>query len=357
MRKIGLTIFLYPISLIYGLVVSIRHLFFKWGILKSRSYPIPIICVGNLSVGGTGKTPMVEMLIRLLEKDYKIAVISRGYKRKTKGLFLANSNSTAEEIGDEPKQIVENYPQITMLVDANRRRAIDFLLTKNEKPDIILLDDGFQHRYVSPTFSILLTAWDKPYIKDKLLPLGRLREAKRESKRADCVIVTRTPYSCTPMDIRFFERKLSLLPHQKLFFAESCSGDLQAVFSLEKGEVFLPSSSVIAIVGIAHPEPFIKELSSKWELQESLIYSDHYSFSRKDWKIWEEKSKEYPNAFFCMTQKDAVRLKEKASELSEELKSRMFYIPIETVLRNNAESQLKELVEKIIKKTKRDYRI
>ena len=212
---------LYPLSWLYGLGVGLRNFLFDQGVLKQQAYPIPLICVGNITVGGTGKTPHVELLISILREQRRIAVISRGYKRKSRGLKDVTLTSTADEVGDEPKQIKQKYPEVRFVVDGNRRRAMAYLLAlpEAERPDVVLLDDGFQHRYVHPSFSILLIDAQRELHDDELLPLGGLREPATARYRADCIILTKCPHNMRPITLRIMQRNLALYPHQRIFFS------------------------------------------------------------------------------------------------------------------------------------------
>ena len=211
-------ILFYPLSLIYGIVVWIRNVMFDINILKSKEFTIPVISVGNITVGGTGKTPHVEYLIRLLKDEFKIATLSRGYKRKSFGFVLANESSTVIEIGDEPRQIKQKFPEIAVAVDSNRVKGINKLLQSEKNLNAIILDDAFQHRYVSPGLSILLVDYNNPLKDDYLLPFGRLREQAGERQRADIIIVTKCPSKIKPIDQRLLEKDLKMFAYQKLFF-------------------------------------------------------------------------------------------------------------------------------------------
>ncbi len=355
MKIRGISRWLYPFSLLYGGVVRLRNLMFNSCILEQKRYPIPVICVGNLAVGGTGKTPMVEFLIRMLEDSYKIAVVSRGYKRKSKGMVVATPDSTTAEIGDEPKQILQNYPNTSIVVDANRRRAIDYLLSlpEEERPQIVILDDGLQHRYVQPSFTILLTDWNRPYAKDKLLPAGTLREPIKSYQRADCIVVTRCPKKFKPIDLRIIERNLELYPHQSLLFAETQTSPIKPVF-IGAPRLVNDKTEVIAIAGIAHPEYFYKKLEGAYNLLDKIEFPDHYSFKKKDLRRIEKIALDYPNAIFIMTQKDAVRIEEQEELLSVDLRNRMFYIPIQTVFSEDKEELLRKKIEYSVCKTRND---
>ena len=199
-----------PLSFLYGMGVRLRNKLFDWEIIESKQYSVPIICIGNLSVCGTGKTPHTEYLIELLSTKYKIAVLSRGYKRKTSGFVLADATSTSNDIGDEPYQIKTKYPNIRVAVDSKRRRGIDKLLALPvaERPDVILLDDAFQHRYVAPSLSIILTDYSRLLYEDCLLPVGRLREPMSGLERCDIVLVTKCPDGIKPIEYRIIEEKI-----------------------------------------------------------------------------------------------------------------------------------------------------
>ena len=224
---------LLPLSWLYGLGVGFRNLLFEMGILKSRSFSTPVISVGNITVGGTGKTPHVEYLVRLLKDQAKVAVLSRGYKRKTSGFVLADKDATVRSIGDEPFQMKTKFPNVTVAVDRKRTRGIDKLTSGDyvKDIDVILLDDAFQHRYVKPGINILLVDYHRLIIYDKLLPAGRLREPVVSKNRADIVIVTKCPKDLKPMEFRVITKAMSLYPYQQLFFSTHEFEALRPVFS------------------------------------------------------------------------------------------------------------------------------
>lgn len=349
---------MYPISFLYGMGIRLRNYLYNKQILKSKSYPIPIICIGNLSVGGTGKTPMVEYLIRQMQAKYRLAVVSRGYKRRSKGLVIAHQGDSANQIGDEPRQILYNFPEVMMVLDGNRRRAIEYILSlpKEKQPEVILLDDGFQHRRVLPSLCILLTEWSRPFIKDKLLPVGELRESADGALRADCIILTRCPEDASPIEIRIMERTLSLYPHQELLFSRTSSGELTPLFTEEaiplKQENF--PKEAIAIAGIAHPQHFFDEVNKRFTIAQTLHYPDHHHFTERDIDIFSAALHEHPNAILVVTQKDAVRLIDRREKLPYPLKNRLYYIPIETVFSQEDAMKLEKIVEKTIRQVNRN---
>ena len=224
---------LLPLSWFYGLGVGFRNTLFEMGVLKSRSFSTPVISVGNITVGGTGKTPHVEYLIRLLKDKLNVAVLSRGYKRKSHGFVLADKDTPMRNIGDEPYQIKQKFPEVTVAVDAKRTRGIEKLTSdKTEKGvDVILLDDAFQHRYVKPGINILLVDYHRLVIYDKLLPAGRLREPVRSKDRADIVIITKCPKDLKPMEFRVITKAMELYPYQQLYFSTLEYDTLKPVFT------------------------------------------------------------------------------------------------------------------------------
>ncbi len=325
-----------PLSALYGAGVRLRNYLFDKNVLKSVSYPLPIVCVGNITVGGTGKTPHVEYLIRLLHTHYRLAVVSRGYKRKTKGMIIASADSSAQEIGDEPCQIKQKFPFLTVVVDADRRRAIAYLcdLPSEQRPQLILLDDGYQHRRVRADFSIVLTDYNRILTKDCLMPAGRLREPIRALHRADTVILTKCPSNLAPIELRAAERDLALYPHQKLFFSQLCyQSELTPLFPDQP--LHPTASSTLVIAGIANSEPFFHEIRSRFPIVTERIYPDHHEFTEKDIRIlikeWSDLDRKENTIIVC-TEKDAMRLLLWRSSFPEKMLSRLFFLPVEAKL-------------------------
>ena len=279
-------LFLWPLSVLYGTGTRFRNCLFDWGILKAEHYPVPVICIGNLAVGGTGKTPLTEYLICLLKKHFRIAVVSRGYKRSSRGYLLATLQHSYHDIGDEPYQMRHKFPDILIAIDADRRRAIRNLLSLPEaqRPEVILLDDAFQHRYVSPSFSILLTNYRNMFYQDRLLPLGRLRESESGKQRADVVIVSKTPEDLKPIEYRIAETNMHLMAHQNVFFTYINYGEMLPLFPEakcpEKG--LSPDTDILLLTGIAFPHPFIEEVR-KWNHEMQVMsFPDHHDFKEGD---------------------------------------------------------------------------
>lgn len=313
---------LFPFAVLYGIITGIRNFLFDKGILKSYSFDLPIIAVGNLSVGGTGKTPQIEYLIRLLSPKYKVATLSRGYKRKSEGFVLADETSNAEILGDEPFQFFQKFKDIQVAVDANRRNGITQLLSQKEKPQVILLDDAYQHRKVKAGFYILLTAYGDLYSDDFMLPTGNLRESRSGAERANIIVVTKCPpnLSLEEQDkIKRFLLRRNDNKDQQLYFSYIAYDD--KVYSrnqtLEVADILKKEKLIIA--GIAKPEPFFNHLKQPQDI--CLTYPDHHHFSESD--ILEIK-RQSDNKIIVTTEKDYVRLKDHFS--GEEL----FYLPIKS---------------------------
>lgn len=328
-----------PLSFLYGIGVRFRNLLFEMGILKSRSFTMPVISVGNITVGGAGKTPHVEYLIQLLKSRAKVAVLSRGYKRKTKGYVLANKDVTATEIGDEPYQMFKKFGSsapnpIYVAVNANRVEGINRLRHDEETKDtdVILLDDAYQHRYVKPGVNILLVDYHRLIIYDQLLPAGRLREPKEGKNRADIVIVTKCPKDLKPMDFRVITKAMNLYPYQKLFFTTLNYGDMYPVFGNSANlplDAVTPEHNVIVLTGIASPQQLQLDLKKYTERLTPLSFSDHHRFSQKDATQINNMFDALPTPrMIITTEKDAARLIE-LDGLSEDVRRNIFALPIQ----------------------------
>jgi tetraacyldisaccharide 4'-kinase len=310
---------LFPFAILYGLITSIRNFLFDRGILKSYDFDLPIIAVGNLSVGGTGKTPQIEYLIGLLSDSYKVATLSRGYKRKSKGFILADVTSNAEVLGDEPFQLYQKFDNIQVAVDADRKNGIQQLLSQEPKPEVILLDDAFQHRKVKAGFYIMLTSFGDLYSDDFMLPTGNLRECRSGVKRANVIIVTKCPATLSVEEQNQIKDSLKVADNQELYFTTIVYDD--CIYSenetLKVSEIIKRDKLLVA--GIAKPNPFFNFLKDKNDV--CLTFSDHHHFSEKD--ILDIKNRSI-NKIIVTTEKDYVRLK--GSVPSEQL----FYLPIKS---------------------------
>ncbi|MCD6067863.1 MAG: lpxK [Bacteroidetes bacterium] len=338
------------------MVVAVRNKFYDWNIFKSRSFPeIKTICVGNLCAGGSGKTPHVDYIIQLLKKNYKIATLSRGYKRKTKGYILAGSTATAETIGDEPMIFHTKHEEIMVSVDTSRVHGIDQLLLEKEAPDVVILDDAFQHRAVKAGLNILLTDYSELYIHDSFLPAGRLRESKTNSIRADIIIVTKTPDKASNVDIRSVIKDIKPFPYQSLFFSYLKYGNLYN-FSDPK-EIIKPALdlfkyNVVLFSGIANPKPlhtFVKEYANDVDIK---VYPDHHAYTESDIDTILAAFEKIPgeNKLLITTEKDAVKFI--SSPFSERIKNLpLFVLPIEIDLRNKTQ-EFNDLILKYVRANK-----
>lgn len=345
-----------PLSFFYGMGVRLRNLLFDWGVLRSETYDIPVLCVGNLTAGGTGKTPHTELVIRLLKHSYKVAVLSRGYRRKTKGYVLATPESTYADIGDEPVQIKQKFPDIIVAVDEDRRRGIKSLLAlpENERPEVILLDDGFQHRYVSPSFTILLTNFNRMFYDDKLLPAGRLREPANAILKADMVIITKCRKEMKPIEYRIIEEHMNLLAHQEVFFTRVSYQEITPLFpSFAHRRVkrdIRKDDDVLILSGIAYPEGLVGELRKYSAKVKALSFPDHHDFTAKDMEKANTAFKEMQSAekLIITTEKDASRLIGNP-HVPEEWKTRLYVQPVKVEFHNNKEGLFENMIRKHIK--------
>ena len=281
-------ILLYPLSLIYGFITAVRNFLYDADILKSTSLPVPVICVGNITVGGTGKTPHTEYLVDLLEKNFKVATLSRGYKRKTKDFRIASISATVSEIGDEPLQIFRKFPDTLVAVDRNRVSGVWRILHHRPGTQVIILDDGFQHRSITPGLSILLTDFDRPFMHDHMLPYGNLREDKSNMRRADIILITKCPENLSPIQRRLIVKSIAKAPYQNLYFTTLSYGAPLPVFGEKNGmESSLDlskctGSGIVLLTGIANPKPLREYLEKFFGEIKELAFPDHYAYKDKD---------------------------------------------------------------------------
>ena len=322
---------LFPFAVLYDVITTIRNWFFDIGIFKSTSFNIPVIAVGNLSVGGTGKSPQIEYLIRLLQDDYMIAVLSRGYKRKTKGFQIVNDNHQAIDVGDEPLQFYKKFKnKITVAVDANRTNGIQQLLKSKNPPEIVLLDDAYQHRKVEASTYILLTKYNDLFSDDFMLPTGNLREGRRGAKRADVIIVTKCPEDLSEVDQKNILKKINPAKNQQVFFTTiSYNEGLKGASKLSISE--LKNKEVLLVTGIANPKPLLNYLDAKKIKYKHLNYPDHHNFTKDDIDKVVKTKQELSslNSIVLTTEKDFMRLSGKIENL--------YYISIQSEFLNNSE--------------------
>lgn len=316
-------ILLLPFALLYWLAIVIRNWLYDKNILKSTSFGLPLICVGNLSVGGTGKSPMVEYLVANIKKRYKVATLSRGYKRKTKGYALADENTTALEIGDEPMQFHLKFPEVPVAVGEERIEAIPQLLHDRPETQVIILDDAFQHRSIIAGLNIILTDYSNLFTRDFYLPTGDLRDTKNSYKRADLIVVTKCKHDLTPEEKSNITKELNLLPHQYVFFTAIEYGQLYHIVS-KRGFELKEETEVLLVSGIANPKPLQSLLETHSNSYSLVQYPDHHIFSIDDLNEIKKRFNSIGSntKIILTTEKDAVRL----AKFSQEIERLPLYV-------------------------------
>jgi tetraacyldisaccharide 4'-kinase len=327
-------ILLYPFSLVYGFIIYIRNLLFDYQLIPSEEFDMPVISVGNITVGGTGKTPHVEYLISLLKDKFRVSTLSRGYKRKTRHFILADQHSTIDEIGDEPRQIKSKFPDVHVAVGRRRANGIKRLMKEIPDLDVVLLDDAYQHRHVKPGLSILLIDYNRPLSEDLLLPAGMLREQSFEKRRAHIILITKCPDRIKPIERRLIIKDLRLYPFQHLYFTKLQGKDPVPVFPetepvLSRQEIKTIKPNVLMISGIANPRSFKKYIRNYSTKITELIFPDHYAFKNSDilniMNTFRDMAGE--NKIILTTEKDAMRFQQFPG-IDPDVKSKMYYIPI-----------------------------
>ena len=350
---------LMPLSWLYGLGVDIRNALFDMGVLPSVSYDIPIINVGNITVGGTGKTPTVEYLIRLLAERYRVAVLSRGYKRKTKGYILSTTASSIEEIGDEPWQIKQKFPDVIVAVDANRRRGIERLMTDEatKDVDVILLDDAFQHRYVKAGHNIMLVDYHRIISDDCLLPAGRLRERPSSSTRASTIIVTKCPQHINAMGFRVILSSLNIRPYQQLFvstFTYETMHQLWGDGTLEPETLRKDNTHVLLLTGIGNPRQMEQDVRKFVQHVNPLTFPDHHYFTKRDVDTINRALQDLPQPHIIITtEKDAARLLH-LEGLTEEVKQCTYVLPIGISIMRDEKEKFDKTINDYVQENKRN---
>ena len=323
----------------YYLTLKIRNRLYDKGIFKSYQFDVPVISIGNITAGGTGKTPTTELVVRLLKSQHKVAVLSRGYKRKTRGFRIVDTDATTREVGDEPLQMRKKYEDVIVAVDANRKRGITQLLSLPQeiRPEVIVLDDAFQHRKVRPLKNILLIDYNRPLFKDNLLPIGRLRDLPEQIRRADAIIVTKSPEHLDEWERDIIKKANRINDDCPCFFARIKYCPIEPIFAELGDKRYIYSKEVGLFTGIANIKPLLMHLSDIYEQITQTTYRDHHEFTRSNIRDIEYFARSNPRALLLTTEKDAHRLVSNR-HISSELKKRLFYIPIETEFLTNEES-------------------
>ena len=348
-----------PVSIVYGWVMAVRNMMFDKGILKQTEFDIPVITVGNISMGGSGKTPHTEYILDKLTNDYHIGMLSRGYKRRTKGFVLATENSHVEDIGDEPYQIFQKFRSRNVMVAACEKRVEGIEKMREIDPDLqmIVLDDAFQHRYVKPKLSVVLMEFNRPAYKDSMLPFGRLREPMRALNRADIIVVTKCPETMSPMQRRLISENLNLFPYQKLLFSRYKYMRPRAVFSEAQQELALldmenltESDSLLSVTGVANPRPFVRQLRKFKAKVKIKRFSDHHNFTQSDLESINEKfmAMKGKRKYIITTEKDAMRLMNNPY-FPHHLRKLIDYLPIRVVFDDGNEQPLDEVIKQLLR--------
>ena len=357
-------ILLYPVALIYGLITGIRNFLYNAGILPSTEFRIPVICVGNITVGGTGKTPHTEYLVGLLRDNFKVATLSRGYRRKTRDFRIASLSTRVSDIGDEPMQIFRKFPDTLVTVDRKRVHGVRRILEAAADTEVIILDDGFQHRSITPGYSILLSDFERLIMRDHMLPYGSLRESKENMRRADIILITKCPENISPLQRRLIVKEVDKAPYQNLYFTSIKYNSPLPLFDSRNGNESpldlsqCSGSGIVLITGIANPKPLKEYLEKFFGEIIHLAYPDHYCFKEKDIS---EISSTYndlrtPSKYLFTTEKDAVRLRE-FTNIADPVKSAFFYIPIGIHFLNDDKNEFDNMLVDYVRKNKRDNRI
>ena len=352
MQKNWFRLLLYPFTLIFATIVTIRNLLFDWGILESTRYNLPIISVGNLTVGGTGKTPLTELIIRHLEKNKSIALLSRGYGRKTKGVIIASSTDDYDTIGDEPMQIKTKFKNLMVAVAEKRRNGIQALLNRTISPQVIILDDAFQHRYVNPGLSIVVMDYYRPIWRDLCLPAGNLREPIKGMKRANLVVVNKCPSDLSEQEAIHIQNKLKISNPELLFFSYVKYGEPVPLIAQPKSfltQLNESGKNLIAMAGIGNPEPFFN-MAKKFNVPVTILrFADHHDFTPNDLKKMEAlcNDNNKTESLMLTTEKDAIRLSS-TNNLSKQFLQNIWYIPIELRFLFDAQTRFEKKIDSYV---------
>jgi tetraacyldisaccharide 4'-kinase len=338
-------IILLPVAILYGLAAQLRNKLFDWGVLPSKSFDHPVISVGNLSMGGTGKTPHIEYLINLLKNYYKVAVLSRGYKRKSKGFQVVSIKSDVDHAGDEPLQMCLKHPEAFIAVAANRVKGINEILKTKKNNQVILLDDAFQHRYVSPGLNILLTDYHRIFSKNFVLPTGNLREFRRGASRADLLVVTKTPLVFSPLDRKLLLKNLEKYKIKNILFSFIKYGDWVPVTPCAKELALQKARTIFLLTGIANPTPLGEHL--KRQCDDLIIhkFGDHHQFTQNEiLSVMEKFNQTYGGKkVIITTEKDSMRLRDpKLAKLIRNLP--VYYVPIEVDFHGTDKTKFDKIV-------------
>ncbi len=332
---------------LYSIAIALRHKLFDLGALKSVEYDIPIICIGNITVGGTGKTPMSEMIISYMSRYRTVALLSRGYGRKTKGYLEVTEDSHYRDVGDEPLQIKLKFPDVVVVVCEKRNEGIDTIRQNHPEVDLIIMDDGFQHRSVEPKVNVIMVDATRPPHEDKMLPLGSLRDNMESLHRAHYYVVTKCPENMTPLDRRILRKVLIRAAYQEVYFTRFETFKPVPIFSEGKDIVLRPNCEVIAMAGIGNPRPYVASLSNNYSVVDTLIFDDHHVYKIKDIVKIKKYIEKYPDAVVVTTEKDAVKMI-KSRKIPIEIREKILYLPINISFADDSKADfLKKLLQDV----------
>ena len=333
-----------PLGWLYGLVTGIRNFLYDKGVRKSRAFDLPVISIGNITVGGTGKTPHAEYTATLLKDRYKTAVLSRGYGRHTKGFFMSDAHSDSGLIGDEPLQIKRRFPDLEVAVCSDRAEGIRRLIEMCA-PQVIILDDAFQHRRIKPSLNILLVNWHRNILDDAMLPAGYLRESVRGRRRADIIIVTKCPDNLDKKSMADLTQRLKVRPEQQVFFTTPQYNKPYLIDDAGQ-PIDLPKAPLLAVTGIASPALMQAELERQGHDVTLMAYPDHYRFTKQDiTNITDRLEGMGPDAVIVTTAKDAARLQD--LNLADELRARIYILPVGVRFLRDADKFEKAVIQHV----------
>lgn len=334
-----------PAAYLYRAGVAFRHRLFDWGVLKSEKFDVPVVCIGNITVGGTGKTPMAEMVLGYMMERHRVALISRGYGRRTKGYREVLVSSHYRDVGDEPLQIKLKFPEVTVVVCEKRREGIRRLLAEHPEVELVVMDDGFQHRYVEPKVNIVMIDATRPVQHDRMLPWGTLRDLPEMLHRAHYFVVTKCPEKMSPIDRRILRKVLVQVAYQRVYFTRFESYMPRPLYPVEAAtDGVALRRQVIALSGIGNPKPFLETLCARYEVVAELTFDDHHVYRVRDMKQLAALLAQHPDAAVVTTEKDAVKLAH-PDRIPSEVRRALYYLPISIAFIEDSATDLLQKLE------------
>ncbi len=349
-RLVMLKFLLAPASALYKLGVKIRHTLYDKGIFKSERFSIPIICIGNITVGGTGKTPMAELVIDYMSQRHNVALLSRGYGRRTKGYREVQTGDHYRDVGDEPLQIKRKFPNTVVVVCEKRADGIRRIRSEHPEIDLIVMDDGFQHRSVEPKINIVMIDATRPPYYDRMLPLGQLRDLPEQLHRAHYFIVTKCPENMPPIERRLFHKELFKVAYQRIYYTRFESFQPVPLYPAEAShEVFRSGRPVIALSGIGNPKPFLQALRDRYRIVEAVTLEDHHIYRIRDMRQLAGLLKRHPEAVIVTTEKDAVKMLN-PKHIPAEVRGKLYYQPINISFIEDSAADLLQRLEQDVSK-------